>query len=101
MIAWSSPPTFPTWTQSTQRRWSASFTYPLEKKTKGKFCGTTAQRITALRANSNFFGRRDRYSLFTESDFMVHKVLFITIVALVGVFLSQRAAAAEPTQKVR
>jgi NMT1/THI5 like len=38
--------------------------------------------------------------IFTESDFMVHKVLFITI-ALVGVFLSQRAAAAEPAQKVR
>jgi hypothetical protein len=39
--------------------------------------------------------------IFSQSHFRVHKVLFITIVALVGVFLSQRAAAAEPLQKVR
>ena len=47
-----------------------------------------------------FWKTRSIFS-FTESDFVVHKVLFTTIVALVGVFLSQRATAAEPAQKVR
>jgi hypothetical protein len=39
--------------------------------------------------------------IFTESHFMVHRVRFMTIAPLMGVFLSQRATAAEPAQKVR
>jgi NMT1/THI5 like len=100
MIAWSSPPTFRTWTQSTQRRWSASFSYPLEKKTKGKFCGTTVRHTTALKEPSFWFFEDAAIFIFTESDFL-YKVLFITVLAVVGEFFSQCVKAAEPLQKVR